>query len=188
MVVIYSRKTLFKLYGFLVLLVIVLTVSIVIIHFQDIKYWSVTLDAITPFLVIFLAMFIPYSVYYLFFGWGRRIEITEEGINLGKRYIGPVSSIEEIDHYGRTKIQQRNLLIPWSEIRQVSYAMKEPGETLFVKNKEAYILYFFIIHTNKSDIYSVEVTGLQMDRTKKVITDFKYEYLIQEDLHIFKRT
>ena len=48
----------------------------------------------------------------------RKLEIIPQGINLGKRYYGPLSDLKEVNVSIFPQLKKEELLISWSEIKR----------------------------------------------------------------------
>lgn len=199
MVLIYSYKTFLKAIG-LIVLVCLFGISVgVIINFKHLNLGFLWVIG-AVFLIAFTTMFSLYLAY----GRGRKIEIIEAGINIGKKYYGPYKSKSDISAWNLPKYHKSEMLVSWGNINKITMGTWEriwarhwgiltpmlAGEKMSTSEKAAQIAgipvkrwkgYFLTIETKKSELYAIEMNASMDYKTEQAIKDFGKENLLDSE-------
>ena len=189
MVLIYSYKTFLKATG-LISLVCLFAVSITAIrYFRHLNLGFLWVSG-AVFLIAYTAMF----CLYLAGGRGRKIEITEDGINIGKSYLGPYKTTADISAYTLPKYHNSEMLIGWKQINKITLGTWEriwarhwniltpllAGEKMSTPEKAALTLgipakrlkgYYLTIETKKAELYAIEMNAGMSYKAEQAIRD-----------------
>jgi hypothetical protein len=155
--------------------------------------------------LLFLFPF-AFAIYFLTFGRARKLEISADGINFGRKYYGPFNRKGPFDVWHGLKTHEQELFIPWGEVdsihlgiwsrwwaRYSSVFTSYLGDKRTTK-KEAFLtglgipvkrveVYFLTIETTKGDYYSFDLSFNLTQNAKKAIFESGKQNLIHEEMY-----
>lgn len=135
--------------------------------FLDIKTWIWLLAAA-------IVSFIIQYGFYLKFTRGRKIEMDNSGINIGKSYIGPLNSPPT--SYQFPKYNPSDRVVAWKNITSISLSK------LGLSWVKGYPGYFLIITTSNSNSFAIEMDKNMAEKSKKAIITLGYAPLLIDNV------
>ena len=153
---------------------------------------------------LMLALPILMTLYVFTFGRARKLEISEDGINFGRKYYGPFNKKGPFDIWKGLKTNKEELVLKWNEIASIHVGQWDRWWARYsiiltsylgdkrTTNTEAILTglgiparkmqyYFLTIETKKGNYYSFDLQFNLLDSAKKVIVDLGKEDLINDE-------
>ena len=120
-------------------------------------------------LLLLIPQIIIWFIIYFFRIKGSVLEINKEGIKIGRRYLGPIKSINEFNlWHSRTYFHHEDMFIPWQEIEKIEFYTES------WKNKKDLIIVMFLsprdyfVIKSGGEYYAKIISGLRWDIKKKI--------------------
>lgn len=108
--------------------------------------------------IITLLAFVAMPFMYFMAQRGRKIEIGDEGVNLGNTNYGPLKSEAEVIAAPILQFPEqraRELVLPWQDIRSMGIIRSVESDTPLLGVFRRPVTYFLAVATRKSGIYAV---------------------------------
>lgn len=136
----------------------------------------------------FSTMILTIFIFNFFGGRGKKLEVDLNGINIGKRYFGPVKNLKEINVYKFSKLNKDELRLLWKDINKIysgifdrkwfaetpTWATIIPGS----KAEKRMVGRYIIIEKKNGDIFAIEVMLYQLNKFKEELINLNKNILI----------
>jgi len=123
---------------------------------------------------------------------GLKVEITKSGINLGRRYYGPLISLKKMNVYKWPKLHRNELLIEWNEIKIIKFGRWDRDwarasirlSNLISRTKiRSETPYYIIVETKNSEFFISGIKKEYVDYSRNIMEEFGHKNLIKTGIY-----
>ena len=199
-VVIYSNKLFLK----------AILVTQAILVFSILIWPSMSInECIKAIIIIETIIIFSLGTFYFVYLRGRKIEIDERGINIGRNYLGPYKSQLEVSAYKLSALKKNDLILNWNEVNKIHIGVWNKfwarhwniitpylaGERMSNLEKTAQLInvpvtrwksYFLTIITRKKEIYAIEINMNMLQKIKSTVESFGKKEILESEEYTVK--
>ena len=207
-VIIYSNKLFLK--AILTTQIIVAFSILVLVLLSFLKEQFIATDEYIKAIVIIETIIIfSLGAFYFVYLRGRKIEIDECGVNIGRKYLGPYKLQSEISAYKLSALRKNDLVLNWNEISKIHVGVWSKfwarhwnivtpylaGEKMSNLEKTAQLInvpavrwksYFLTIITKNKEIYAIEINTSMLQKIKSTIESFGKKEILENEEYAVK--